>query len=320
MKSVTIGMLKADYIIMERLDEVKKIMEVNGTYVQLPPLGSAKGIMRVQGVEQMFVEKTIKQIMQITGQYYNASWWLMSDPTVSRPGQVRPPKDDQIHDMLCDICAFSAAEISYNKNGFEIHGSDDQVKLALEIANEVRFVKQGAYQIRVKIELANEHKEFVAGKKNGKINKIMGQSNVQVMFDGFNEYNFYICVVGSKYEPAMLGLELVEQELPAAVSFYVPDQYHKRIIGIQGAHIQRLMKKYSVYVKFLNPTERESGTGGWLDADLVGDNNVVIRTPARNAANLELVKREIMDTVQKVVRYHDFIVSEILMLIDTTGC
>jgi hypothetical protein len=32
--------------------------------------------------------------------------------------------------------------------------------------------------MRVKIELANEHKEFVSGKKNGKINKIMGQSEL----------------------------------------------------------------------------------------------------------------------------------------------
>lgn len=30
--------------------------------------------------------------------------------------------------------------------------------------------------MRVKIELASEHKEFVSGKKNGKINKIMGSS------------------------------------------------------------------------------------------------------------------------------------------------
>ena len=41
---------------------------------------------------------------------------------------------------------------------------------------QIPFVKRISYQIRVKIELANEHKEFVSGKKNGKINKIMGQS------------------------------------------------------------------------------------------------------------------------------------------------
>ena len=43
---------------------------------------------------------------------------------------------------------------------------------------QIPFVKRAQYQMRVKIELANEHKEFVSGKKNGKINKIMGQSIV----------------------------------------------------------------------------------------------------------------------------------------------
>ena len=44
------------------------------------------------------------------------------------------------------------------------------------VIDQIPFVKRAPYQIRVKIELANEHKEFVSGKKNGKINKIMGQS------------------------------------------------------------------------------------------------------------------------------------------------
>ena len=46
--------------------------------------------------------------------------------------------------------------------------------------------------------------------------------------------------------------ELVEQELPAAISFYIPDRYHKRIIGIGGHHIQSIMRKHSVFVKFSN--------------------------------------------------------------------
>lgn len=78
--------------------------------------------------------------------------------------------------MLGDICANSDADVSYDKMAFTITGSDDAVKSALRVIAELNFVAQSQYQIRVKIELANEHKEFVSGKKNGKINKIMGQS------------------------------------------------------------------------------------------------------------------------------------------------
>jgi hypothetical protein len=199
--------------------------------------------------------------------------------------------------MLSDICANSDADVSFDKLTFTITGSDDAVKAALMVISEIKFVTRSQYQIRVKIELANEHKEFVSGKKNGKINKIMGQSSVQIIFDGFNEYNFNIDVCGANYEAMKSGLSLVEQEMPASISFHVPDQYHKRIIGIGGQHIQRIMKKHSVFVKFSNAMDR--GGVGREDDDIKVD-NVICRTPARNAQNLELVKSEILDMVDRV--------------------
>ena len=80
--------------------------------------------------------------------------------------------------MLGDICTNSDADVSFDKMAFTITGSDDAVKSALMVISDIKFVAQSQYQIRVKIELANEHKEFVSGKKNGKINKIMGQSKL----------------------------------------------------------------------------------------------------------------------------------------------
>lgn len=96
------------------------------------------------------------------------------------------------------------------------------------------------------------------------------------------------------------GLGLVEQEMPASISFHVPDQYHKRIIGIGGQHIQRIMKKHSVFVKFSNAMDR--GGMGREDDDVKVD-NVICRTPARNAQNLELVKSEILDMVDRAVSW-----------------
>jgi hypothetical protein len=86
--------------------------------------------------------------------------------------------------------------------------------------------------------------------------------------------------------------------MPASISFHVPDQYHKRIIGIGGQHIQRIMKKYSVFVKFSNAMDR-GGVG--KDDDDIKVDNVICRTPARNAQSLDLVKQEIMDMVEKAV-------------------
>lgn len=95
----------------------------------------------------------------------------------SLPGGIaRAPSAADIRVMLSDICINSGAELSFDKFSFTINGSDDAVKAALMVVHQIPFVNRNDYQIRVKIELANEHKEFVSGKKNGKINKIMGQS------------------------------------------------------------------------------------------------------------------------------------------------
>ena len=89
---------------------------------------------------------------------------------------MRAPTPADIRIMLSDICINSGADLSFEKFNFSINGSDDAVKAAMIVINDIQFVKRAQYQMRVKIELANEHKEFVSGKKNGKINKIMGQS------------------------------------------------------------------------------------------------------------------------------------------------
>lgn len=291
-KDVQITTSKVDYILLERLDKIRKIIEANGSYVLLPPLGNHSGVLRVQATDILNVERTVREIMGLAGQFYSASWWV----THPEPNTRQPTLSD-IRVMLPDICINAGAEITFEKTNFHINGSDDAVKAAMSIINTLPFVKKAQSTLRVKVELANEHKEFVSGKKNGKINKIMSQSNVQIVFDGFNEYNFYIDVRGAQYEATKNGLDLVELEMPASISFHVPDQYHKRIIGIGGQHIQRIMKKYSVFVKFSNAMDR-GGIG--KDDDDIKVDNVICRTPARNADNLELVKAEIMDMVEKV--------------------
>ncbi|KAF7872352.1 hypothetical protein EAF04_003274 [Stromatinia cepivora] len=294
MKDAHVTAAKIDSILLTRMDKVRRVMETHGTFIQFPALASQRSMIRIQGTEGLHVERTVRELMLMGVQFYSASWWIQQPPNQA-PLQPAP---HAIRAMLVDICSYSSADVAYDKLQWTITGSDEAVKDALIIISNIALNKRGcAYQIRVKLELANEHKEFVSGKKNGKINKIMGQSNVQIIFDGFNEYNFNIDVCGNNYDQMVTGLGLVEQEMPAQISFHVPDQYHKRIIGIGGQHIQRIMKKHSVFVKFSNVMDR--GGPNREDDDIKSD-NVICRTPARNAHNLELVKAEILDMVDRV--------------------
>ncbi|KAK4204103.1 hypothetical protein QBC40DRAFT_2783 [Triangularia verruculosa] len=291
-KDVQISPAKLDSVLLTRMDKVRKIAENNNTHIVPPGLGSRKNLARFQAQENLPIERSVREFMALVGQFYTATWWI------SHPDGRQPmPTPNDIRTMLSDICANSEADVTFDKMCFTITGSDEAVKAALSVIHDIKWVNHSQYQIRVKIELANEHKEFVSGKKNGKINKIMGQSNVQIMFETFGEYNFNIEVVTHSYDAVKHGLTLVEQEMPASISFHVPDQYHKRIIGIGGQHIQRIMKKYSVFVKFSNAMDR--GGLSREDDDSRVD-NVICRTPARNAQNLELVKSEILEMVDRV--------------------
>lgn len=119
----------------------------------------------------------------------------------------------------------------------------------------------------------------------------MQTTNVKIKFETFNEHNFLIDIAGS--DAAVLqGLTLLQEELPAEISFHVPESYHKRIIGVGGRSIQRIMKKYGVYVKFSN-AEEFAAMGGYND----NEDNVIARTPAKNAMNLDNLKQAVMELV-----------------------
>lgn len=123
----------------------------------------------------------------------------------------------------------------------------------------------------------------------------MQTTNVKIKFETFNDHNFLIDVAGADAS-VLQGLSLLQEELPAEISFHVPEAYHKRIIGVGGRSIQRIMKKYGVYVKFSN-AEEFAALGGYND----NDDNVVARTPAKNAINLDNLKQSVMELVNPKV-------------------
>jgi hypothetical protein len=49
----------------------------------------------------------------------------------------------------------------------------------------------------------------------------------------------------------MEALELLQDELPAEISFRIPEGYHRRIIGKGGASVQDGMRRHSASVRFV---------------------------------------------------------------------
>ncbi|EPQ25950.1 uncharacterized protein PFL1_06405 [Pseudozyma flocculosa PF-1] len=282
---------KLDWMLTERLEELRSIMLDNGTFVAFPVIGSQASLISVFGDNRVNIERTIRSIMQLACQFYVASLWLLpvSFDVFMSPASLNPT---QMAPILRHISNASGAEVVFKGNCFEVHGLEGEVRSAVSSILDLDVVKSFNFEVRFQIELANEHREFISGKKNGKINKVMKQCGVRIKFETFNDYNFLIDISGNDRAGVLQGLGLLQEELPAEMSFHVPEAYHKRIIGVGGKNIQRIMKKYGVYVKFSN-AEEFAALGGYLD----NEDNVIARTPAKNAINLENLKQSVMELV-----------------------
>lgn len=196
--------------------------------------------------------------------------------------------------LVSQLTRISGAEVAYRADPsyLEVFGTERAIRNVYQRLHEMSFLKLFYSSTVFNVELSNDQREFISGKKSGKINKIMKTSGAKIKFLPFSEYNFIIEVESNHFNKALDGLTLLQEELPAEISFYVPEVYHKRIIGVGGKNIQRIMKKYGVYVKFSN-AEEFAALGGYYD----NDDNVVARTPMKNRVNLENLRHAVMDLI-----------------------
>lgn len=283
-KQITSLTRKIDWLLLSQSDKLMKIMQDFGVYFDFPVIGSGVSTFTVVGADDQHLEDAIKKIMLLLSEVY------VCRVTINQEEEsILLNKDISKH-----IATYSlkfGAEIECSKNHITIFGSKDNVKItAKNIANNEVLLPL-INQIVFNVELAIEHKEFINGKKNGKINKIIKQSGCKIGFDElYSEVNMLIEVASPLFAKVYEGLNLLEDEMPAEISFYIPEVYHKRIIGVGGKNIQRIMKKYAVYVKFSNAEEYNALCGCLDNAD-----NVIARTPAKNINNLKALKSSIID-------------------------
>lgn len=187
--------------------------------------------------------------------------------------------------------ASTGAEVMINRNIVEIYGTDGQTKQAYQDLTSCEVIK--IRDTKFQIELSIEHRDFINGKKNGKINRITKTSGCRISFQESQiDINMMIDLYSAIPSCLLMGVSMLEEELPAEMSFHIPETYHKRIIGVGGKNIQKIMKRFGVYVKFSNMEEYEQLGGYYENAD-----NVICRTPSKNADNLRDLKSSIVEAV-----------------------
>ncbi|KAK9455576.1 hypothetical protein V1511DRAFT_521300 [Dipodascopsis uninucleata] len=295
-KDFVVQFAKIDYLLLHMLDKLEELSRHNGVFIQFPSLGGARSLIRVQCTSKIFVEETIKSVAKMTCDVYSAGYWIHEDRTDENGFLIQPPGSPPlgaIREALERISSSTGADISFLKCTFELSGNAEATKASIPQIRGLPFWQTDAHQVRFRVELSVEQSSFISGKKNGKINRIMNTSHAWVKFEPFSEYNFFVDLVSSNYSSALYGIQLLEEELPAEISFYIPEMYHRSMIGAKGEQIQRLMKKYNVFVKFSSNSQDASSSQPKID-------NVVVRCPAKNGDSLEPAKREIFDLMHHI--------------------
>lgn len=275
-KEIDMQKVKLDSITLYSQSEILSIMFKHGVFIQLPSLGEANCKVIVQGLSINSVNDAVNEINLLSCNYYSIEVKGTNEYFVTQLIQLK-----------------KTCTINSNPFGIEINGSSVEIKQVLNQLSKVESLS-----VKLRLELSNSQRDFISGKKNGKLIKILNQlSQVPIIkFKPFNEYNFFIDleVAGSDMMALLKGLELILLELPSELQFNVPEVFHKSIIGNGGSIIQSIMKKYNVFIKFSASTSEPSDMYTFKRLS-----NVLIKCPQKNSQNILMVKEEIDQLVNQ---------------------
>lgn len=293
-KDVQISRAALECLVMHFRSEVEEIMTDLATFIQLPLLTAEVPIVRVLGTNRSSIECSIQRLMVLCCKVYTARLDLHDGKALAKASITE--KD------VLGAAEHGATILSFHNSSFLMSGTSDQVKATMRAIQALPQVSNFKQQPVFDLELGNELKDFIAGKKMGKISRIVSQTGSYIWFSPLHDYNFHVHVTAKTLSSCVEALKLLEEELPAEKWLYVPEPYHKQVIGSGGTRIQSLMRKYNVYIKFSSSGDKIPNAFGQAQID-----NVLIRCPAKNKAMLASAAEELLETVDQYAREHQSI-------------
>lgn len=285
---------KLDLVLLFWQHEVCDIMFRCGTFVLVPTLGQpAQKEIVCQGSLQERVDECSRLLADLSCGIQRLLFRFSDGPN---------HKDAKEFLML--LCRPTCV-VTYNHNGFDIVATkEDMQRVFGDIVSGPMAMFAKDLEVSIALELGTEQREFLSGKKNGKVIKILNQLNhiPTIRFNNLNDYNFEVAAsvkaegssrkqVTSTLEIVMRTLLFLEMELPATLEFNIPEIFHKSIIGNSGLVIQGVMKRYNVFVKF--SSSKADCVKDLLLFSLQRAQNVLIKCPAKNRKNIAGAKFEI---------------------------
>lgn len=293
-KDTQISRAALECLVTHFKSEVEEIMTDLATFIQLPLLTAEVPVVRVMGTNRSSVEASIQRLMVICCKTYTARLDLHDSKILAKTSISE--KD------ILGAARHGASIVSFHNSSFLVSGTSDNVKETMQAIQRIPQTSNFKQQPVYSLELGNELKDFIAGKKMGKVSKIVSQTGAYIWFSPLHDYNFHVHVTAKTLSSCNEALRLLEEELPAEKWLFVPEPYHKQVIGSGGTRIQSLMRKYNVYIKFSSSGDKIPNAFGQAQID-----NVLIRCPAKNKAMLTAAAEELLETVDQYAREHQSI-------------
>lgn len=317
-QEVKVSKEKMDLLSLYHRSELLSIMFKHGTFIQVPELGELQDdVVVVQGSTMEALENTLTDFALLCSKFYTFDLEFLKIDTF--------PVDLEYF-LISLVSLKRSCIVTFNKSGLSFVGGMSEIhelinELTTDISRNSLFAKliEGAdFRASIAMELANDQRDFVSGKKNGKIIKILNQVNqiTSIKFEPFSSLNFIIRLsmfhsyrqdnaAALKFNVLAQTIKLLEMELPAEQKFNIPEAFHKSIIGNGGQVIQSIMKKYNVFIKFISYTNDTKKNESCVNErgrnfySLQRRDNVIIKCPMKNLKNIEFAKYEIDHLVKQ---------------------
>ena len=211
------------------------------------------------------------------------------------------------------------------KHEFQIIGAFFEPLLQKMVQTPL-FDQMHIRNIRFLFELLPEFQDFITGKKFGKLNKIEEESNARVSLlfeqttlvplpktknddlkhNGEQADETLFNITGTIYvevqdesslDTVIKGVHLMQMEVPFEKSIFIPESFHKAIIGNGGKLIQSIMRRHNVFIQFSNTHCYPQSNFSFIRFD-----NVLIRCPYKNRKTISDAENELFELETKILQ------------------
>jgi len=296
---------------------LESIMYTTGCYIAVPPFGYESGnetgdVVTFQGNSMESVENAVGQFVLLLSSLYSSQveFGCLESPAYQG---VNINKFLNFCDTLASNADVAVSSVKFGTTYvIQMLGSAEKTRIGTNYLSQLEsYLNENVERINVQfqLELPNQERDFIAGKKNGKLVKISNSASVTVQLLPFTDHNFIVELSGETLEGSVYGLGLLEQELPESMMFNIPESFHRQIIGVGGQTVQTIMRKFNVFIKFSNSFEmgdrpldhHHLGQAANFGQEFVRKNNVLIKCPAKNRMQITPARVELSRLVEKVI-------------------